>query len=135
MMSFSSIRTLFSDQLAATALVYVILNNTLKSYVLWKSTRKPLLILEHIWSLWDLKWAYCSCQKISIYGLQTRSVHGSVQVRFVPNSELTRPDRMVGITTCHQAVWLIRSGRLDIQRRAVSSVGVGDLKIDQNPAF
>ena len=64
-----------------------------------------------------------------------RLVHGLVRVRFMPNLELTRPDQMVGISTRHRSVWLIGSGKLDVQRRAVGSVGVGDLKIGQNPAF
>ena len=64
-----------------------------------------------------------------------RLVHGLVRVRFMPNLEPTRPDRMVKISTRHRPVWLIGSGRLDVQRRAVGSVRVGDLKIGQNPAL
>ena len=64
-----------------------------------------------------------------------RLVHGLVQIGFMPNLEQTRPDQMVRISTRRRPVWLIRSGRLDVRRRAVGLVGVGDLKIGQNPAL
>ena len=55
--------TSFIDQLVAAAMFCdcAVQNSTLKSYMLWESTWKSLLIPEHIRSWWDLKWAYCSC--------------------------------------------------------------------------
>ena len=61
-----------------------------------------------------------------------RPVHGSVRVGFVPNLEPTRPDRLVRNLTRRRPAWLIGS---DLQRTAVGSVGVGDLKIGQNPTI
>ena len=61
-----------------------------------------------------------------------RSIHGSVQVGFVPNSKPTRLDWMAKISTRHRPKWLIGSGRSHLQRMAVGLVEVGDLKIGQN---
>ena len=61
-----------------------------------------------------------------------RPVHGSVRVGFVPNPEPTRSDRLVRNSTRRRPAWLIGSGRSDLQRTVVGSVGDGDLKISQN---
>ena len=64
----------------------------------------------------------------------SRPVHGSIWVGFVPNPEPTRSDWMARISTRPQPKWLIRSGGSHLQRMAVGSVRVGDLKIGQNSA-
>ena len=73
-----------------------------------------------------------------IFLLLGKAVHGSVRVGFVPNPEPTRPDRLARNSTRRRPAWLIGSGGsggLDLQRTAVGSVGVGDLKIAQNQAI
>ena len=67
-----------------------------------------------------------------IFLLLGKAVHGSVRVGFVPNPEPTRPDRLARNSTRRRPAWLIGSGGSDLQRTAVGSVGVGDLKIAQN---
>ena len=63
-----------------------------------------------------------------------KPIYGLIRVRFVPNSEPTRPDWVVRISTNNRLERLIGSGWLELQRMLDGSVGVEDLKNGENPA-
>ena len=63
-----------------------------------------------------------------------KPIHGLVRVRFVPNSEPTRPDWVVRISTNNRLEWLIGSGWLELQQMLDGLVRVEDLKNGENPA-